>query len=65
MTISIMKMNASFLASIDEEMAAKAKEWTLSERYDFVFVDFDGPDAAGHSLGFDGYLASYHSSHRS
>lgn len=52
-------LDASFLASNDEEVAAKAKEWILSERYDFVFVDFDGPDAAGHSLGFDGYLASY------
>ena len=52
-------LDASFLASSDSAMAAKAREWLLSEEFDFVFVDFDGADAAGHSLGFDGYLASY------
>ena len=50
---------ASYLASNDEAMAEKAKDWILREEYDFVFVDFDGPDAAGHSSGFDGYLESY------
>ena len=52
-------LDDSFLASNDNTMAAKAKDWILSEAYDFVFVDFDGADAAGHSLGFDGYLESY------
>ncbi len=52
-------LDASFLASSDDAMAAKAKEWILSEEYDFVFVDFDGADGSGHSLGFDGYLESY------
>mmetsp|Transcript_19840 Transcript_19840/g.28257 ORF Transcript_19840/g.28257 Transcript_19840/m.28257 type:complete len:559 (-) Transcript_19840:81-1757(-) len=52
-------LDAHFLASGDETMAAKAKEWILSEEYDFIFVDFDGADYAGHSLGFDGYLESY------
>jgi predicted AlkP superfamily pyrophosphatase or phosphodiesterase len=40
-------------------MAAKAEEWIRNEAYDFVFVDFDGPDAAGHSSGFDGYAETY------
>jgi predicted AlkP superfamily pyrophosphatase or phosphodiesterase len=52
-------LDAYYLASNDNDMAAKAKEWILSEPYDFIFVDFDGPDAAGHSQGFDGYLESY------
>lgn len=52
-------LDASYLASNDDAMAAKAEEWILSEEYDFVFVDFDGPDAAGHSTGFDGYATVY------
>jgi len=52
-------LDDSFLASNDNTMAAQAKDWILNEAYDFVFVDFDGADAAGHSLGFDGYLESY------
>lgn len=52
-------LDASFLAPSDGDMAAKAEEWILSEQYDFVFVDFDGPDAAGHSSGFDGYATTY------
>ena len=52
-------LDASFLASSDAAMAAKAEEWIISEAYDFVFVDFDGPDAAGHGSGFDGYASVY------
>lgn len=34
-------------------------EWIRSEDYDMVFVDFDGPDSAGHSTGIDGYAETY------
>lgn len=47
------------LASSDDDMADKAVEWILSESFDFIFVDFDGPDAAGHSTGFEGYAKNY------
>ena len=52
-------LDAQYLASSDDAMAAQAEAWILSEAYDFVFVDFDGPDAAGHNSGFDGYAATY------
>lgn len=52
-------LDITFEAGSDCEMAAKAEDWIRSEIYDFVFVDFDGPDSAGHSTGFDGYAETY------
>ena len=52
-------LDITFEAGSDCEMAATAVDWIKSENYDFVFVDFDGPDSAGHSTGFDGYAETY------
>lgn len=56
-------LDARFLGDYDDDaVAAKSVEWILSDEYDFIFAAFDGPDAAGHSSGFDGYLSSYQKS---
>lgn len=52
-------LDARYLANNDTDMSEKAKEWILSGEYDFIFVDFDGPDETGHDTGFDGYDPLY------
>ena len=52
-------LDITFKAGSDCDMAAKAEDWIRSQEYDMVFVDFDGPDSAGHSTGFDGYAETY------
>eukprot|EP00559_Dactyliosolen_fragilissimus_P004613 CAMPEP_0184859766 /NCGR_PEP_ID=MMETSP0580-20130426/4763_1 /TAXON_ID=1118495 /ORGANISM="Dactyliosolen fragilissimus" /LENGTH=345 /DNA_ID=CAMNT_0027356595 /DNA_START=684 /DNA_END=1721 /DNA_ORIENTATION=- len=54
-------LDASHLASDDEDMAKIAEEWINSDQYDIVFTDFDECDGAGHSKGFDGYASRYRS----
>jgi hypothetical protein len=58
-------LDARYLAPSDDAMAAKAEAWIRSEEFDFVFVDFDDPDGAGHSTGFDGYSEIYQTQVRS
>ena len=42
----------------DEEVHAAAIKW-LDEDYDFIFIDYDDVDAAGHAGKFDPYIERY------
>ena len=52
-------LDARHLANSDEEATEQAVEWIQSDEYDFIFVDMDECDGAGHSHGFDGYANEY------
>ena len=52
-------LDAKHLANSDEEATVQAEQWIKSGNYDFIFVDMDECDGAGHSYGFDGYANEY------
>ena len=52
-------LDAKHLANSDEEATVQAEQWIQSGEYDFIFVDMDECDGAGHSYGFDGYANEY------
>ena len=52
-------LDAKLLANSDEEATVQAEQWIESGDYDFIFVDMDECDGAGHSYGFDGYANEY------
>jgi len=52
-------LDARYKAPNDEAMAEQARQWILSNDFDFIFVDFDDCDGTGHSSGFDGYQLPY------
>ena len=52
-------LDARHLAGNDEQVTEKAEDWIASGDYDFVFVDLDECDGAGHAYGFDGYINEY------
>eukprot|EP00588_Corethron_pennatum_P020456 CAMPEP_0194331574 /NCGR_PEP_ID=MMETSP0171-20130528/56010_1 /TAXON_ID=218684 /ORGANISM="Corethron pennatum, Strain L29A3" /LENGTH=541 /DNA_ID=CAMNT_0039093097 /DNA_START=55 /DNA_END=1680 /DNA_ORIENTATION=+ len=52
-------LDARYKAREDEDMFSQAVEWIKSREYDFIFVDFDDCDGAGHGNIFDPYLPEY------
>lgn len=51
-------LDARFKGDTDEDVHAAAIKW-LDEDYDFIFIDYDDCDAAGHQSKFDPYVKTY------